>query len=94
VTVPPESWYELSDWVMFSCPVTELVRATASCVDAWPTNCSLTRYPASDPEATCHTPAKPEVVVPAGEGEAAAGAEGDGDANDSAGGLVRKPEKK
>jgi len=79
---------------MVSCPVTELVRATASCVDAWPTNCSLTRYPASDPEATCHTPAKPEVVVPAGEGEAAAGAEGDGDANDRAGGLVRKPEKK
>ena len=79
---------------MVSCPVTELVRATASWVDVWPTNCSLTRYPATDPDATCHTPAKPDVVVLVGDGDVAADAEGEGDANDSAGGLVRRPEKK
>ena len=75
---------------MVNCPVTELVRATASWVDGWPANCSLTRYPASDPEATCHTPAKPDVEVLVGDPDV----EGDGDANESAGGLVRSPEKK
>src|SRR5690348_2733624 len=43
--VPPVSLIDTS-------PVTPEVRDTASWVELWPANCSVTRYPATEPEVT------------------------------------------
>jgi hypothetical protein len=67
-------------------PLTVEVRATASCLEVWPTNSSLTLYPASDPVVTVQVPESPvpdEVV-----GEAL------GDERPSVVGDERRPEKK
>jgi hypothetical protein len=67
-------------------PLTVEVRATASCLDVWPTKSSFTLYPASDPLVTVQLPARPLLVV--------AVVVGVGVDRTSVVGVERRPEKK
>ena len=49
-------------------PLTVDVRATASCLDAWPTKSSFTLYPTTEPDAIVHVPARPAAATQLGDG--------------------------